>query len=147
MQDSVARRVEELFALGYRCAESALLIVAEEKGVQSAWIPKIASGFCGGTSRTRGTCGAVAGAVMAVNLFCGRSDPSVPLYQSYPPVQRLIRAFEERFGSTNCYDLIRCDLATAEGQKKFLEENLLEQCKAFTAFAAAAALAAIDEKQ
>ncbi|MDD4242268.1 MAG: C-GCAxxG-C-C family protein [Smithellaceae bacterium] len=145
MNDPVAQRVEELFASGYRCAESALLIVAETKGVTSAWIPKIASGFCGGTSRTRGTCGAVAGAVMAVNLFCGRNDPSAPLSHSYPPVQRLIRAFEERFGSTNCFDLIRCDLATEEGQRKFLAENLLVRCKAFTAFAAAEALAAIDE--
>jgi hypothetical protein len=43
--------------------------VAESKNIQSDFIPKIATGLCAGISRTCGTCGAVTGAIMAINLI------------------------------------------------------------------------------
>lgn len=146
MTDDITRRIDQFFASGYRCAESVLLFVAETKNVQSDLIPKIATGFCAGISRTRGTCGAVNGAVMAINLFYGRNDPSVPLDQSYPPIQKFIKMFEEKFGSTNCQQLIDCDLSTEEGRKKFQDGNVIVTCKNFTSEATRMALAIIDEK-
>lgn len=147
MTDPIAQKIEQYFAEGYRCAESVLLYVASSKNIQSDLIPRIATGFCAGISRTRGTCGAVAGAVMAVNLFYGRNEPSVPIYDSYPPVQKFIKSFEEKFGSVNCFQLIDCDLATEEGRKKFLDENLIVTCKNFTAEATRMVLAIINEKE
>jgi C_GCAxxG_C_C family probable redox protein len=120
--------------------------VAESKNIQSDLIPKIATGFCAGVSRTRGTCGAVTGAVMALNLFYGRSDPSLPLDQSYPPVQKFIQRFEAAFGSTHCMQLIDCDLGTEEGRKKFVGENVITTCKNFTSEATRMVLAILDEK-
>ena len=146
MTDHIDQRIDQFFTSGYRCAESVLLFVAESKNIQSDLIPKIATGFCAGISRTRGTCGAVAGAVMAINMFCGRTDPSLPLIQSYPPVQKFIKLFEERFGSTNCEQLIHCDLGTEEGQKKFISENIVATCKHMTAEATRMALSIIDEQ-
>ncbi len=147
MTDPIAQKVDQFFAEGYRCAESVLLYVAGSKNIQSDLIPRIATGFCGGMSRTRGTCGAVAGAVMAINLFYGRDNPAVPVDQSYPAVQKFIKAFEGKFGSVNCEKLTGCDLATEEGRKKFLDENLIVTCKNFTAEATRMALAIIDEKE
>jgi C_GCAxxG_C_C family probable redox protein len=145
MTDAIARRIDAFFDSGYRCAESLLLYVAESKNIQSDLIPKIATGFCAGISRTQGTCGAVTGAVMAINLFYGRNDPSIRLDQSYPPIQKFIRMFEEQFGSTNCMQLIHCDLATEEGRQKFLDENIIVTCKNFTSEATRLALSIIDE--
>lgn len=147
MTDPIAQKIDTFFASGYRCAESLLLYVAETKNIQSDLIPGIATGFCAGMSRTRGTCGAVTGAVMAINMFYGRSNPSVPLDQSYPPVQRFISWFEEKFGSTNCPQLIDCDLSTEEGRKKFLDGNVVATCKNFTSEATRMALMIIDEKR
>ncbi len=147
MTDSIVLKVDELFAAGYRCAESALMTVAERNNIQSDLIPRIASGFCGGISRTQGTCGAVSGAVMALNILYGRNDPSVSIYDSYPPVQEFIRRFEEKFGSTNCLKLIDCDLATEEGRNKFIEQNVIVTCKNFTSEAIRMALSIIDEKK
>jgi len=144
--DAITQKIDQFFAEGYRCAESVLLYIAQSKNVRSDLIPRIATGFCAGISRTRGTCGAVAGAIMAINLFYGRSNPSVPLDQSYPPVQKFVRTFEEKFGSTNCLQLIHCDLATEEGRQKFLDENVIATCKNFTVEATRLALAIIDEK-
>lgn len=145
MTDPIALKVDELFAAGYRCAESVLVTVAERNNVHSDVIPRIASGFCGGMSRTCGTCGAVIGALMALNLFFGRSDPSVPLDRSYPPVQEFIRRFEEKFGSINCMTLIDCNLATEEGRKKFIDQNVIATCKNFTVEAIRIVLSILDE--
>ena len=124
-----------------------MLSVSESKNIQSDLIPAIATGFCGGMSRTQGTCGAVTGSVMALNLFFGRNTPSVPLDQSYPPVQEFMRRFTEKFGSTNCLKLIDCDLATEEGRKQFLDQNRIVDCKGFTSEAIRIVESILDEKK
>ena len=146
MADPITARIDQFFASGYRCAESVLLYVAESKNIQSDLIPKIATGFCGGMSRTRGTCGAITGAVMAINIFCGRNNPSMPLDQSYPPVQKFVQLFEEKFKSINCMSLINCDLSAEEGRKKFIDENIIVTCKNMTCEATRMAMSIIDEK-
>ena len=146
MADPIAQSIDQYFASGYRCAESVLLYVAESKNIQSDLIPKIATGFCGGVSRTRGTCGAVTGALMAINIFYGRNNPSAQLDQSYPPVQKFVKMFEDKFGSINCMQLIDCDLSTEEGRHKFLTENIIVTCKNFTCEATRMALALINEQ-
>ena len=146
MTDPIAESIDQYFASGYRCAESLLLYIAKSKNIHSDLIPKIATGFCAGMSRTQGTCGAVSGAIMAINIFYGRQNPAVPLDQSYPPVQKFIRWFENSFGSVNCLQLIQCDLATEEGRKKFINENIVETCKNFTCEATRMALSIINEQ-
>ncbi len=70
----------------------------------------------------------------------------MPLDQSYPPVQKFIQRFEEKFGSINCMQLIDCDLATEEGRKKFLDGNIVVTCKNFTCEATRMVLSIINEK-
>ncbi len=123
-----------------------MLSVAESKNIHSEIIPKISTGFCGGLARTCGICGAVSGAIMAINLFYGRSLPNEPYDKSYIPVRKMINTFENKFGSTNCKALIGLDLGTEEGLKKFLLENKIEQCKNFTEEATRIAMSIIEGK-
>ena len=123
-----------------------MLSVAESKNIHSEVIPKISSSFCGGLARTCGLCGAVSGAIMALNLFYGRSAPNEPLDKSYIPARKMIDAFENKFGSTNCKALIGLDLGTEEGLKKFLSENKIEQCKNFTEEATRIVMSIIEGK-
>lgn len=123
-----------------------MLSVAEGKNIQSDLIPKIATGFCGGLARTCGICGAVSGAVMAINIFYGRNTPSVPFEKSYTPVQKMIKMFTDKFGSTNCKELIGVDLGTEEGRKYFYVNNLREQCKNYTEEATRMAMSLIEDK-
>ena len=123
-----------------------MLSVAESKGIKSDIIPKISTGFCGGLARTCGICGAVSGAVMAINLFYGRSLPDESYEKSYIPVQKLINTFENKFGSTNCKVLIGLDLGTEDGRKRFLSENKGGQCKNFTEEATRIAMSIIEGK-
>jgi len=120
--------------------------VAESKGIHSDLIPKIATGFCSGISRTCGMCGAVSGAIMALNLFYGRNVPNESYETSYIAVRKLLDMFESRFGTTNCKQLIGCDLGTKEGQKTFKSNNLIEQCRNYTEETTRMVMLIIEEK-
>jgi C_GCAxxG_C_C family probable redox protein len=144
--DKASQRSGEIFESGLYCAESVLLAVCETYGIQSDLIPKIATGFCGGMSRTCGMCGAVSGAIMALSLFTGRSKPDESVMESYTAAQKLMRMFSGSFGSTNCRDLTGVDLGADEGQKKFKEDKIIERCKGYTIEATRMATTLIEEK-
>jgi C_GCAxxG_C_C family probable redox protein len=128
VSNQTPQRSRELFRSGFFCAESVLQAIAESQGIQSDLIPRIATGFCSGVSRTGGMCGAVSGAIMGINLVAGRSSPSESIEFSYALTQKLISLFERQYGSVNCRQLIGCDLATQSGQRYFQENNLMEHC-------------------
>jgi C_GCAxxG_C_C family probable redox protein len=128
MSEQASQRSLELFRSGFFCAESVLLAIAESQGIQSDLIPRIATGFCSGISRTGGMCGAVSGAIMGINLVAGRNSPAESIEVSYALTQKLISRFESQYGSVNCRQLIGCDLATEEGQRYFMEKHLMERC-------------------
>jgi C_GCAxxG_C_C family probable redox protein len=145
MSEQASQRSLELFKSGYFCAESVLLAIAENQGIQSDLIPKIATGFCSGISRTGGMCGAVSGAIMGINLVAGRSSPSESLELSYTLTQKLISKFEKQYGSVNCRQLIGCDLATEAGQQYFMENHLMERCLQYAEGATRMAISLMEE--
>lgn len=114
------------------CAESVLLGVAEGLNIKSPLIPRIASGFCSGLSRTGGTCGAVNGGVMALGLIFGRDDGDAPPDGFYEKVQQFLKRFKDTCGSCNCLELTGCDLSTEEGHNQYVEERMWEKCQDLT---------------
>ncbi len=144
----VEARGRELFTSGFYCAESVLLAVSEWKGIESDLIPAIATGFCGGMSRTSGLCGALTGGIMALNMVYGRNTPEETTDRNYAMAARFIREFEARFGSTNCSDLLGCDLSTTEGLESFKAGNLLtETCLKVTGEAASMVARIMEENK
>ena len=141
--DDIVRQSGTYFDEGYYCAESVLLAVCNHYGIQSRWIPKIATGFCSGMARTGGVCGAFTGAVMAVNLFAGRETPKDSMEKNYRAVNRLTDLFKARFITTACPELIGCRLDTPEGQRQFTQDNLIVKCRQYTVEAAAMAVQVI----
>jgi len=131
--DIAAERSRALFDSGMYCAESVLQAVAEVMGIQSDLIPRIATGFCGGVSHTCRLCGALSGAVMAINIIHGRQSPEESVTQNFELVKKVINRFVSQFGASNCQELISCDLGTDEGQSYFIKNNLVEKCKDYTA--------------
>ncbi len=146
MIEKAANRSRELFESGLYCAESVLLSITEAKGIESPLIPKIATGFCSGISRSLNLCGAVSGAIMAIGIFAGRDTPEEPVEPCYSLIQELLTRFTEKFESSNCYELIKCDLNTAEGQKTFVDNNLGVKCLQFTGEATRIAFELIERK-
>jgi len=132
MTDEAARMSGEFFQSGYYCAESVLMAVAVHRGEHSDLIPRIATGFCGGMSRTNGTCGAVSGAIMSLGLALGRNSADESVDKVYAATRELLDRFGRTFGSTNCRQLLGCDLGTPEGQATYHADNLRVKCRGYT---------------
>jgi C_GCAxxG_C_C family probable redox protein len=134
--EEVAARGRELFDGSLYCAESVLQVVAEQQGISSPLIPRIATGFCSGLARTGGPCGAVTGAVMAMGLLSGRDGGTEEVLPCYEAVQRFLDRFQERFGAISCPGLIGVDLGTPEGRAAFEQQGLHDRCRGFVEGAA-----------
>ena len=139
------RRAGELFESGWYCAESVLLAVAEQRGIDSEFVPCIATGLCGGVARTGGTCGALTGAVLALGLELGRMSPDESVEPCYAATQELLTRFEAEHGSIRCTDLTGCDLGTDEGQAAFKATGARHECTRFTEAATRIVLEILDE--
>jgi C_GCAxxG_C_C family probable redox protein len=118
---SVGARARALFAEAepLLCAEAVLQAVSEALGCASPLIPRLATGFCSGLSRTCGPCGALSGGVMALGLALGRDSGRESLDLTYAPVQEFLEYFRSTFPSDNCQGLTGCDFATPQGQLAF----------------------------
>ena len=74
---------------------------------------------------------------MVLGLVHGRDRAGEGTAPAYEMTARFARAFEERFGSLQCREILGCDLATPEGYTRFQEEDLANRvCKGVTGEAA-----------
>jgi len=127
------------FREGYNCAQAVLFSMKDRTGLSEDASLKIATGFGAGMGRTQHVCGAVSGAVLALNLLYGRGKDEGKEKQEevYSLIQRFIRSFEEQNGTIECRELLDgCHLLSEEGQKRFLDENMFERCCGYIARAA-----------
>jgi len=115
----LADKAASRFLGGFHCAESILLTLAEHYGVSSSLIPKIATPFGGGIARSASICGCVTGALMGIGMKYGRTKTTDDRRRAYSLATNFMAAFEKRFGSLICYELIGCDFRTPEGHKRF----------------------------
>ena len=120
-KNTVAGKAATRFLSGFNCAESVLLTLAEHQGVRSTLVPRIATPFGGGIARSASICGCVTGAIMGIGLKHGRMKSTNDRLKAYAMATDFMNAFEKKFGSIVCYDLIGCDFRTPEGQRRFNE--------------------------
>ncbi|BAO45783.1 conserved hypothetical protein (plasmid) [Thiolapillus brandeum] len=77
-------------------------------------------------------CGALTGGILALNVVFGRSSSEESVEENYIAVQSLMNKFKNEFGTTNCQELLDCDLGSKEGQQTFNENNLHLKCREYT---------------
>jgi len=140
MSRQAEARARVLFDGGFCCAESVAKAASEVLGVECDAIPRIATGFCGGVSRTGGLCGALLGGILAIGLGIGKRRANDSADPAYEAVRSLIDTFREAFGSTTCPELCGFDLDTPEGQIRFAETDQHERCSEYVAAATERAL-------
>ena len=111
---------------GFLCVEAVLKTLADMKGVDSEYIPGIASGMAAGVARTSQICGAVSGAILGLGLWFGRNEPVTSDRKPYWYSRLFIDRWMETHNSTNCSMLLGIDLDVPAGYEKFNEENMWE---------------------
>jgi len=123
-----SEQAKELFLSGYNCAQSVVLSFADDLKYSKELAQKMAAGFGGGMGKQQETCGAVTGAIMVLGLIKGEmvNNNDELKAGAYGAVKDLTRDFVSEYKTTNCKDLIGCDLNTPEGAAKFKEEKIME---------------------
>ena len=106
------------------CAESVLLAVSQGLGCSSPLIPRLATGFCSGLSRSCGPCGAFSAGIIALGLALGRDTGLDDLDETYGPAQEFREFFLARFGSLSCRELTGYDLGSASGLAAYRAQGL-----------------------
>lgn len=119
----------EAFDGGFNCAEAVFLAGCAYGGVDSELVPKVATAFGGGLSRTKLVCGALTGAAMALSAVYGRNKASDDRIVLMSKVQELVAWFRGEFGCDGCYELTGLDFNTPEGQQKYKEHTHIEVCE------------------
>jgi C_GCAxxG_C_C family probable redox protein len=137
--EAVRQRARKNFSLGYNCAEcvTEAVLTLLDSGLP-AEVKKLATGFGGGIGLYGDTCGAVAGSVMAVSAFHGRS--SLPpgegkevltkskqqLYGKpglYRVFNQIPNRIEEKYGNTLCREI------TSQWQSSWLCRDHALHCR------------------
>lgn len=111
---------------GFNCAQSVAAAIAPWFDLDVKTALKMAAAFGGGIGRSGGICGAVSSALMAIGLRYGMTDikDQDSKKRTYQEVRGFIARFTEKWGTCQCRELLDCDIGTAEGFKRFQEQNL-----------------------
>ena len=123
-----SEQAKELFLSGYNCSQSVLLSFADDLKFSKELARKLAAGFGGGMGKQQETCGAVTGAIMVLGLLKGEevNNNDELKASAYGSVKEFSRDFIAAYKTTQCRELIGCDLNTPEGSAKFEEEKIME---------------------
>ena len=113
-----ADRARELFLEGYNCSQAVFCAFCDLTGLEIGTAARLASSFGGGMGRLREVCGAVSGALLALGMLRGYSDPKDPALKKahYARVQEFARRFREKNGSIVCRELLKNVPTTPGGE-------------------------------
>ena len=123
-----------LFSSGLNCAQAILTAYTEKIDIDQSLAINISCGFGGGMGRLQETCGAVTGAFMVLSIYNGKkyAENGVKKIMTYSMIQDFHSKFISRHGTSNCKDLLNCELTTEEGliyhQTNNLSEKVCEKC-------------------
>ncbi len=107
LSERSALLAETLYAGGYHCGESVVKAINEVAGHPlPPSVMRMASGFCAGIGGTRRSCGALAGAVMAVGLLAGREHAGDEWAPAHDASAEIHLRFSADQGCTDCADVV-----------------------------------------
>jgi C_GCAxxG_C_C family probable redox protein len=130
MSTVIRKRGMEIFDSGLSCAEAIAQAGMERLGRPSDLIPRIATAFGGGLSRTKSLCGALAGGALVLSAAYGRDKLGDDRDKLVKSIQELVNGFRARFGSDNCYELTKLDFNNPADQQAY-RERVHAQCRVY----------------
>lgn len=106
--ESRVEKAEELFRMGYNCAQSVFAAYADLFGMDRESALRLSSPMGGGMGRMREVCGTVSAMALLSGLVDGNSDPCDQEKKTlvYDRVRKMSDAFAEENGSIICRELL-----------------------------------------
>ncbi len=104
-----AEEAKRLFLMGYNCAQAVFCAFRDETGLDIDAAARLSSSFGGGMGRLREVCGTVSGALLALGMLRGYSEPGNQEKKAahYRLVQEFARRFREKNGTIVCRELLK----------------------------------------
>lgn len=104
-----AEEARRLFLEGYNCAQAVFCAFSDLTGLDIDAAARMSSSFGGGMGRLREVCGTVSGALLALGIIRGYSDPHDREAKAahYRLVQKYAGLFREMNGSVVCRELLK----------------------------------------
>lgn len=113
------------FDQGFACSQAVAAAFAAEFGLDAATMLRVGAAFGGGIARSGDTCGAVSGALMALGLKYGATQPDPAAKErAYEHAREFIARFQACNGAVDCRDLLGHDFATPEGRAAIKETKI-----------------------
>jgi len=137
--DRIAKAALKHFLPGKRtCAEAVLMAGTGALGVKSPLVPDIALGLAGGVGLQGRTCAAILGAAMVAGLAVGVREANYKKKKAatFQAAGEMLRAFEQKHGSTECRKLCGLDLTTPLGRARLVAGVKAKTCSRFVDTAA-----------
>lgn len=99
---------EALHSQGYSCSQAVLAAFDDVTGVDRATLLRLSAGLGGGMADLREVCGAVSGAIIALDLIYAEGAPSkqARAHRDYPRLREFAEAFRAINGSIVCRELL-----------------------------------------
>lgn len=115
MMEEASDKAKGYFAQGLNCAEAVMRTYLDMMDTNlPEEVMTLATGFGGGMGKTKNTCGAVTGAVMALGTTKGRQNPfekETPAERSketqgiYPVFAEMVNEIKDNYGTIICSEL------------------------------------------
>ncbi len=118
------------FLEGYNCAQSVFYSFCNDLKFDKDTALKLATGLGAGMGRKGEVCGAVSGGIIVIGARYGRggNDDRTATELTYKKTRELMDQFAAKHGTIICRELLNgCNLMTDEGQKYFMENDLLNR--------------------
>ncbi len=128
MEHKVDRAINS-FKAGYNCAQSVVLAFQQDLGFDERMALEMSVGFGGGMGRLQEKCGAVTGAFMVIGLYSSKlhQDNISRKNHSYALIQQFDQKFKSIHHTTQCIELLKCDLRSENGHAYAVENKLFEK--------------------
>lgn len=119
----------QAFESGFNCAQSVVMAYQEELGFDENQAMQMAVGFGGGMGRLQEKCGAVTGAFMVLGMFSSleHTDNLSRKNRSYGLIQQFDQRFTAIHQTTQCRQLLNCDLRTDDGHAFAVDNKLFQK--------------------
>lgn len=119
----------QMFDSGFNCAQAVLAVYAGRYGINELLALRIPCGFGAGMARLQETCGAIIGGTIVIGLAMNENakhekDILLNKENVYAKIIDFTDKFKEKHHTIKCRELLKCDISTEEGKKKFEKNNL-----------------------
>ncbi len=110
----------------YGCAETTFMTFKSIYGLSDPTESASAMVLNGGVAYSGGMCGAISGAAMAVGMLAEEriSDHKQAKSTARRIIMRYMQAFDDKYQSVNCGDLIQLDISQEDQHHQFIESGI-----------------------